>query len=303
MTFVNYGIMIALCLQYTTFSILRSEMPDTTCNSTVLFYSELFKLAFSLAMVYLQNTWSDLFRKLYIILIPALVFLLMNLINFWTITQIPASLYVIMMQFKLPWTLILSMIFLHATYTKHHIIFILFICVSCANIVLINNNENVLKYAGLLPTVAMVTETFLSALMGVYLEKMFENSAQTMWIRNVELSILSLPIYGSITYMKNCSFIPSQLGITFAMLCSLGGILVAFSIVYSGALTKTVVTSSSIILVTICESIIHNIVPGIQQLSFYFIGLFSIIFYNIQPKNKNIILQDESLGLLKKKIR
>ena len=85
-----------LCLQFSAFSLMRSNVSDDTCTATVLLYSEIIKCVFSLVAVWLCE--GKLFQNIFPILPPALCFLVMNLISFWAVVRVPASVYVIMMQ-------------------------------------------------------------------------------------------------------------------------------------------------------------------------------------------------------------
>jgi hypothetical protein len=184
-----------------------------------------------------------------------------------------------MMQLKLPWTLITSVIILRKHFTSTQITNVLFISICCTNIVSKNDIQS-FRATDPLAILAMVVETLMSSLVGVYMQRVFADSRNSIWIRNAELAILSIPIYGGIIWHIECDFIPTSMGIVFSCFAAGGGILVAFTIVYCGALSKTIATSFSIIVVTVVEHILYSTIPGINSVSFYAICTLSIINYS-----------------------
>ena len=72
----------------------------------------------------------------------------------------------------------------------------------------------------------------------------------------------------------------TQVGIMFSILASLGGILVALSLLYCGAVGKSLVSSFSLVVITTIEHILYNTVPSFSIFTFYIISLTSLMYYN-----------------------
>ena len=266
-----------LSLQFSSFTLMRARIRDSTCTSCVLLWSEVMKAALSTCAA---GTDARLvFRDPWPIAIPAACFIVMNIVSFWCVARVSASLYIMMMQLKLPWTLFTSWLVLERRFTAAQVIAVFLIAIACANILM---HESQITLGGeYWPIVGMVVETLLSALCSVYMQKVFANSFTSMWVRNAELALLSIPVYAAIVQYRQCEWIPTQTGTAFALLASAGGILVALSLLYCGAMAKNIVTSSSIAMVTVADYMFDHRVPSFSHASFYVVCMLSIVLYSV----------------------
>lgn len=288
---------ILLLIQFSSFSLLRSLLSDSTPICTVLLYVEILKLLVS--SICARDRRSNLFQRPFAILVPTLSFVLMNLISYWVVSNTSATAYVMLMQLKIPMTCVVSYCVLNLRYSIDKIFCIFLICVSCMNICvskkeLKSNSLNFLTIGGCL------VEVFLSSLCSVYMQKIFENKLELLWIRNMELSFLSMIFYICMIvfndYPFNCSFV----GYIFSVLGASGGILVALTLIYCGAVEKTIASSLSLVVVGIIEHIIYNRYPSITIGSFYIICFVSVLMYHsdILSKKEREILKSPSTPLL-----
>lgn len=288
----NVVVPILLCIQFSLFSLMRSSLKDETPICVILTYCELLKLLCSFIVSYPNRNL--IFKDPKLVLPPTFCFIATNLVSYWTITKVSASTYVMFMQLKMPWTILTSWIVLGKIFNLNQNIAVILLFITCVNISNKKNLDNTsLEY---LPVLGMVSETLISSLMGVYIQKVFDSSFEKTWLRNVEISCLSLPFYISVTVYNGYSFVPTLYGAIFSLLCAVGGLMVALTIMYCGAMSKIVSTSFSIILVTVAEHMLYRKVPSIQTSSFYVIGIISIIQYSFENlKQRNQIIEEESL--------
>ena len=282
MNTISIIVSILLCIQFSIFSVTRSYIKDTTPINVVLLYSEILKLLYSFLMSY--DDRHLLFKDVTKVIPVCALFIVSNIISFWTMTKVSASIYVMFMQLKLLWTMLLSKVITGKIFTVPQVfsVIILFIC--CINVASrknINNSE-----IELLPILSMITETLISSACGIYTQKMFENSNKKTWLRNTELSVLSIPFYLTVCFYMNYSVYMTNYGCIFSFLAAIGGILVAYTILYCGAMTKNVATAFSIIVVTSSEHILYFKVPSFSNSSFYMIGSLCVLLYSFSS-NKN----------------
>jgi len=108
----------------------------------------------------------------------------------------------------------------------------------------------------------------------------FDSDVSKLWLRNLELSLLSIPFYVAITLYHNASFQCSLLGYGFAFLGGIGGILVGLMLTYCGAVEKTLVSAISLVVITVVEHILYARTPKLSHLSFYTICIASVILYS-----------------------
>lgn len=294
MGIISVTVSVLLCVQFSIFSVTRSYIKDTTPISVLLLYSEFLKFVYSFLMSYKER--HILFKDVTKVLPVCALFIVSNIISFWSMTKVSASIYVMFMQLKLPWTMILSKIITDKIFTVPQVfsVIILFIC--CINVASRKNmNNSELEF---LPILSMVTETLISSTCGIYIQKMFDNSNKKTWLRNTELSILSIPFYLTVCFYKNYSVYITNYGWMFSFLAAIGGILVAYTILYCGAMTKNVVTAFSIIVVTTSEHIIYFKVPTFSNSSFYLIGSLCVLLYSFSSNNNTYVDQSQEAEYL-----
>ena len=264
-----------LCLQYALFSLLRSALHDDTPVYTVLLYVELLKGAVSLFMA--RRLLDRVCARPLPILAPVACFMLMNIVSYNVISHVPATVYVMVMQLKLPATYACSYVALSKQLTIHQTIAVAFICISCANI----SQKSPIDNSRIEPLyiLGMLLETVCSALSSVYMQKVFANDLANLWIRNVELSACSLPAYAALIAYHDHPWTCTPVGYLFACLGAAGGVLVALTLIHGDAVEKTISSSVSVLLVALCEHAMHRKAPSVSSASFYSICLLSVLLY------------------------
>lgn len=283
---------ISLCLQFSVFSLLRSNVEDTSSISVILLYSEIVKLivfgSFVKEKMNIKKNSSKVF-------LPSALFAIMNLISFWACTKMPSPVYVVISQNKIIFTMIMSYLYLNRKFSFPQILATCFLFISSVNVAL-HSTDYTIDTLKLTPIILILIECMISAFANVVMEKIFENDVQILCERNVQLAAPSICFYFILSIVLETSFKITHIGIAFVCLSFSGGMLVAFSILYTGAISKSIAASLAIVITSIVESIIKNEVGPICMISFYIISSLSVILYANHPYvTKEIDVEENQL--------
>jgi drug/metabolite transporter (DMT)-like permease len=282
-----------LALQTPGFILMRSYTKSRICNARILMWSEGIKGLISVAPII--DECHMLTEKLYVALVPVAGYSIMNLMSFWALQRMPASVSIVIVQLKLLWATLFARIFLARPLlnAKSFALVVIFLgsiattaderehedmaallsssCGAAAGGVDaaaggagdVGGTEGGLTVhmVDLVAVAVLVGETALSGFMSVYMQQIFENGDRIMWRRNTQIAALSVPFYYfSEPFMpgnEGCAatgLLPDTPGWLLALMNAVGGLLVALSILYSGAVGKTVATSAAIPLTVLSES-------------------------------------------------
>lgn len=144
----------------------------------------------------------------------------------------------------------------------------------------------------LLGFIAALTACFLSGFAGIYFEKILKGSDISIWMRNVQLSLLSLPIGYVTCYLSDGEFI-SHHGffhgydgfiIYLVLLQACGGLIVAMVVKHADNILKGFATSLAIVISCVASIYLFDF-----ELTFQFtvgagLVICSIFMYSHQPK-------------------
>ena len=154
------------------------------------------------------------------------------------------------------------------------------------------NTENQSRLTGFL---AAITATFLSGLAGIYFEKILKGSDISVWMRNVQLSLLSLPI-GLVMVMLKHGQDVTENGFFFGydtfvwylvVLNATGGLLVAMVIKYADNILKGFACSLAIIITCIVSVFLFGFTLSLQFVSGAAFVIASVFLYGYQPKKNS----------------
>lgn len=151
----------------------------------------------------------------------------------------------------------------------------------------------------------------LSGFAGIYFEKMLKGSDVSVWMRNVQLSLLSLP-FGIITcFINDGAKIQSQ-GFLFGydffvnylvVLQAGGGLIVAMVVKYADNILKGFATSLAIIISCVASIYLFNFNLTLQFSFGAFVVICSIFLYGHDPnKGKPQIKYDDERSLISDKV-
>lgn len=131
----------------------------------------------------------------------------------------------------------------------------------------------------------------LSGFAGIYFEKMLKGSDISVWMRNVQLSLLSLP-FGLITCFISDGSIIKEQGFFFGytgfvhyliLLQAGGGLIVALVVKYADNILKGFATSLAIIISCIASMYLFNFVLTFQFTVGALLVICSIFLYGYSP--------------------
>ncbi|KAL1452953.1 hypothetical protein WDU94_007135 [Cyamophila willieti] len=237
-------------------------------TSSAVFISEVFKFVLCLAILAGQQQ-SKIFAHLEIhfrrsqlgkLFIPAVLFTLQNNLFYMANTNLDSITYQITYQFKIVTTAFFSYVILAKHFSKTQIfslavllfgIVLIQIDVSAADLYGGRTNNNQLLGFGQV-IVASITSGFTN----VYLEKIYKSSDDTLLIKNLQLSLLSIPISigniliqdGSTVRERGLFYAYDFPVLTLVLFNALGGLIISLVLKHHDNITKIFSTSVSIIL-------------------------------------------------------
>lgn len=141
---------------------------------------------------------------------------------------------------------------------------------------------------------AAIGACVLSGFAGIYFEMILKGSDISVWMRNVQLSLLSLPI-GLFTCFAKDSAAISQNGFFYGydyFICYLvtlqagGGLMVAMVVKYADNILKGFATSLAIIISCVASVYLFDFVITLQFVFGATMVIASVFLYNYQPKTK-----------------
>ncbi|XP_047989414.1 UDP-N-acetylglucosamine transporter isoform X2 [Leguminivora glycinivorella] len=138
---------------------------------------------------------------------------------------------------------------------------------------------------------AALAACFISGFAGIYFEKVLKESDISVWMRNVQLSLLSLP-FGTITYLLNEGSLSHLLrgfdGFVWylVILQAAGGLIVAVVVKYADNILKGFATSVAIIISCVASMYIFDFHLTLQFTIGTVLVIASIFLYGYVPKKK-----------------
>ncbi len=154
------------------------------------------------------------------------------------------------------------------------------------------NTENQSRVKGFF---AAITACVLSGLAGIYFEKILKGSDVSVWMRNVQLSMLSMPLGLGVAYFKhgneiavNGFFFGYDLIVWYlVILNATGGLLVAVVVKYADNILKGFACSLAIIITCIVSVLFFGFQLSLQFVCGASFVIGSIFLYGYQPKKAN----------------
>ena len=252
--------------------VLRSKEPSSSCNEVVLWWSEVVKLLVAIGMITKAGDLPRVSYKIQYSALPTVSYAVISLLTYWALKHMDASAAAFISQLKLPATALFSFLLLGRRLSLMKLNALLSIMLASIGVATWSNMEkgaddsNSTAADGLyfLATLAIITESCLSAFTGVYTQWLFEGSFDTLWIRNLQLGLLSTVLY-SFKAMKEPTCLDASgaldlmdldmRGTIIMLMQAAMGISVALTLLWLGAIEKTLASISSIILTSAWEHI------------------------------------------------
>lgn len=150
---------------------------------------------------------------------------------------------------------------------------------------------------------AALSACFLSGFAGIYFEKILKGSEISVWMRNVQLSLCSLPIGFITCYVsdaekihKNGFFFGYDSFIVYLVLLqACGGLIVAMVVKHADNILKGFATSLAIIITSVASMYLFDFHLTLQFTAGASFVICSIFMYSHQPTTPNKSLSAEKV--------
>ena len=245
-----------------------------------------------------QTVWVNKIDTLKVC-IPSAIYLVQNNLLYVAASNLDVATYQITYQMKILTTAFFSIVILNRTLIKTQWISLVLLLMGVVMVQLSDaketnvNTENQSRVTGFF---AAITATFLSGLAGIYFEKILKGSDVSVWMRNVQLSLLSLPIGIVVVMFKHGQDI-SDNGFFFGydvfvwylvVLNATGGLLVAMVIKYADNILKGFACSLAIIITCIVSVFLFGFTLSLQFIAGAAFVIASVFLYGYQPKKASV---------------
>lgn len=309
---LKYVSLVTLTLQNATVGLsmryARTRSGDMFLSSTAVVMAEVVKLITCLILVFFEEgSFAKFCHALQLIIIkqpidtlkvcvPSLLYIIQNNLLYVSASNLDAATYQVTYQLKILTTAFFAVVILRRSLrtTQWGALVLLVIGVV---LVQLAEGRNITLPSGieqnhLVGFTAALSACFLSGFAGIYFEKILKGSDISVWMRNVQLSLLSLP-FGLITCFLNDGELLRKQGFLFGydmFVCYLvilqagGGLIVAMVVKYADNILKGFATSLAIIISCIASIYLFDF-----QLTFQFtfgaaLVICSIFMYSHQPQ-------------------
>lgn len=283
--FMRLTILVAVTLQNTSYALVRRYsrgfLKERYSTSSALLAMELVKLALSMHMVVFSGAESDVpagsavSKYIYLIahswkmMVPAVIYLVMNILGFVALGHLDASTFSIIAQMKVFTTAIFSVLILQKQLPMRRWRALTTLTLG---VILISNEALPKKDEGAsdaqhkhkmrefaIGMAASFGDVLLSGFASIYFEMVLKSKSETysVWDRNLQLAFWSTVIYAPIMFYDNPTnpfYGWSVVTLGCAAVGALGGVLVALSIKYTDSIMKTIATTGSIVLTTVLNA-------------------------------------------------
>lgn len=301
LTLTVQNCMVSLSMRYA-----RTRDGPIFFSSTAVFMAEVTKLLTCLVLVFLEEGTMLRFKtSLYNAIIknkvdtlkmtvPSLIYVLQNNLLYVSASNLDAATYQVTYQLKILTTAMFAVAMLRKKLhsTQWGSLFIL-VC-GVAMVQLSQGGENrviAVEQNRTLGFAAALGACVLSGFAGIFFEKMLKTSDLSVWMRNIQLSLLSLPLSLITAYANDGSEIGDK-GFFYGydgfiyylvLLQACGGLIVAVVVKYADNILKGFATSLAIVLSCVVSIYLFNFVLTAQFSLGTVLVIASIFLYGHDP--------------------
>ncbi|XP_052900531.1 UDP-N-acetylglucosamine transporter [Anopheles moucheti] len=301
----------------------RTRPGDLFLSSTAVVMAEVVKLVTSLFLVYLEEGkhLGRLHTALYQtivkqpldtlkICVPSMLYIIQNNLLYVSASHLDAATYQVTYQLKILTTAVFAVIILRRRLLPTQWAALVFLVVGVASVQLAQTSEDGGTAATrqqsmppgdgptqnrLLGFSAALGACFLSGLAGIYFEKMLKGADISIWMRNIQLSLLSLP-FGLLTCAVNDGAQLAAYGFFYGydgfvvylvILQAVGGLIVAVVVKYADNILKGFATSLAIIISCVASIYLFDFSLSLQFTVGAALVIGSIFLYGYDPASKS----------------
>jgi|EP00900_Chrysochromulina_parva_P028145 solute carrier family 35 (UDP-sugar transporter), member A1/2/3 len=287
-TFLRMTILISVTMQNTAYALLRrysrGHLQERYSTSSALLVMEVVKILLSAQQIAFGGHQSDVPSGTFVskfsfliahswkMIVPAVTYLVMNILGFMALQHLDASTFSIIAQMKVFTTAVFSVLILGRSL---HMRKWRALTTLVLGVILISNeampkmahrrlgqldsktSEQMRSFA--IGMAASFGDVLLSGFVSIYFEMVLKSKTETfsVWDRNLQLAFWSMLIYAPIMLYDRPND-PFGGWSVITLLCAacgaLGGVLVALSIKYTDSIMKTIATTGSIVLTTVLNA-------------------------------------------------
>lgn len=299
--------MVGLSMRYS-----RTRTGDMFLSSTAVVMAEVVKLFTCLILVYIEEgSFEKFYKALHMtivkqpidtlkVCVPSLLYIIQNNLLYVSASNLDAATYQVTYQLKILTTAFFAIAILRKTLriTQWGALVLLVI-----GVVLVQLAQSVktpllsgIEQNHWLGFSAALSACFLSGFAGIYFEKILKGSDISVWMRNVQLSVLSIPFGlgtcflqdGDVIYKQGFFFGYDLFIFYLVILQAGGGLIVAMVVKYADNILKGFATSLAIIISCIASIYLFNFQLSLQFTLGAFLVICSIFLYGHQPKTVSL---------------
>ena len=243
-----------------------------------------------------QDRWCDIYF-VFKVMVPSAVYLVQNNLLYVAASNLDVATYQITYQLKILTTAMFAVTMLNKKLISTQWLSLLILIAGVAMVQLSDVKENksaaaVEEQSKLVGFTAALSACCLSGFAGVYFEKILKGSDVSVWMRNVQLALLSVPMGLVTSYMKDGAKIEDGgffhgydnfVWFTVAQ-NALGGLLVAVVVKYADNILKGFACSLAIIITCVASIFIFDFSLSLQFSVGAACVIGSIFLYGYVPK-------------------
>lgn len=203
--------------------------------------------------------------------VPALLYLVQNNLQYVAVTYLDAATYTVSYQTKILWSGILSVVLLNRKLSMHKWLGLCLLAagVACVQISRMESSRAADFSSRTTGMTAVISAAMVSALAGVYFEKILKGAKVGLWTRNLQLATYSVVVgyvklasseQGAEMRAGRLAFFYGYTKMTWTCVAvnAFGGLLVGMVIRYADAVMKDVALGCSIVLSSIISTFLFN---------------------------------------------
>ena len=293
----------------------RTRSGDMFFEGTAVLMAEVVKLVTCMYLVYrspeegagnLQIFFGILYKTIVLnkmdtlkVCVPSFIYLIQNNLLYVAAEHLDVGTYQITYQLKILTTAIFAVLILKRTLIKTQWLSLVVLVLGVVLVQLSDAKETKANDGGqsreqnrLLGFGAALTACVLSGLAGIYFEKILKGSDVSVWMRNIQLSLLAIPLGVFVSFFKHFHGIQEK-GFFFGYdlfviylitLNAMGGLLVAVVVKYADNILKGFATSLAIIITCVVSVFLFGFNISLQFTFGAAMVIGSIFMYGYKPK-------------------
>lgn len=314
-TLTGQNAVLGLSMRYA-----RTRPGDMFISTTAVFFAELVKLVTCLGLVWnsenrsLTQWWKALHSTVIAqpmdtvkVMVPSAVYLIQNNLLYVAASNLDVATYQITYQLKILTTAMFAVTMLGKKLLPTQWLSLLTLIAGVAMVQLSDVKESASagpeqsKFIGFM---AALTACMLSGFAGVYFEKILKGSDVSVWMRNVQLALLSVPLGLVTAYVKDgdkigvSGFLHGYDNFVWFTVAqnALGGLLVAVVVKYADNILKGFACSLAIIITCVASVFIFDFSLSLQFCSGAGLVMASIFLYGYQPPANKAVEKAKAAG-------